>query len=71
MSIRDLEALQEIKGKIDSIEELAHHLTTLGEGVPVIEQNVRCILSAVYVLKLGISDIVTVCQAAGDSTQAK
>ncbi|MBI5248240.1 MAG: hypothetical protein HY912_01985 [Desulfomonile tiedjei] len=56
----DLETLREIKRKIDLIEEAARQMKTLGAGVPAVEKNAQCVLSAVYVLKFGISDILDI-----------
>jgi hypothetical protein len=56
--------LREMKEKIDSIEQEALHLKSLGDGVPVIEKNVQILLGAVYCLQFGISDIVE-CQSPG------
>ena len=58
MSTSDLDTLKEMKDRIESIEQDALHLKDLGEGVPMIEKNIRTVLSAVYCLKHGISDIV-------------
>lgn len=52
--------LQEMKAKIDRIEELALELKELGQGVPAVEKNSRDILSATYNLKFGISDIAEI-----------
>ncbi len=53
-------SLDEMKGKIESIEKLALELKSLGGGAPVIEKNTRNILSATYCLKFGISDVADV-----------
>lgn len=53
----DWSVLRQIKDKIDGIEKLALELKTLGDGVPVIERNVRSILGFTHVLKFGISDM--------------
>ena len=58
MGPEDRAVLREMNGKIEEIEKLARELNALGEGLPVIEKNMRTILSAIYVLKFGISDIV-------------
>ncbi|MBW1780664.1 MAG: hypothetical protein JRL30_07975 [Deltaproteobacteria bacterium] len=49
--------LREMKAKIDGMETLARELRALGGAVPVIEKNVRCILSFTHALRFGISDI--------------
>ena len=56
----DLERLRQMKDRIDQIDRLAQDLQSLGEGVPAVEKNSRNILSAVYALKFGISDIVDI-----------
>ena len=58
MTPEDRAVLREMNSKIEGIEKLAQELNALGEGLPVIEKNTRNILSAVYILKFGISDIV-------------
>ena len=63
---RDSEKLRQMKDSIDQIEEHAMHLRVLGEGVPTVAKNASTILSAVYILKHGISDIVDL-QNAQDS----
>ena len=52
--------LQEIKTKLDRLEELALELKEVGQGVPAVEKNSRDILSATYNLKFGISDIAEI-----------
>lgn len=59
----DLTTLRAIRENIDRIEEYAQQLKTLGEGVPAVETNARCILTSVYLLKFGISDIVGIHEA--------
>jgi len=59
----NLENLRKIKEKIDGIETYAQQLRSLGEGVPAVETNARCILTSVYLLKFGISDILDVNEA--------
>jgi hypothetical protein len=59
----DLERLKSMKAEIDAIEEHAVALASLGDGVPAIEKNVRNVLSATYVLKCGVSDIVDIHKA--------
>ena len=54
----DLEALRQMKEKISQIEQYAHELKSLGEGVPAVEKNAAAILSSIYLLKFGISDVV-------------
>ena len=52
--------LQRMKAKIEGIDNLARELTSLGEGIPVIEKNARCILSFTHALRFGISDVAEV-----------
>ena len=59
----DLERLKSMKAEIDAIEQHALALASLGEGVPAIEKNLRNVLSAAYVLKFGVSDIVDIHKA--------
>jgi hypothetical protein len=60
MAATQPEVLQQMKTRIEQIEKLGLELKQLGQGVPVIEKNTRNILSAVYVLKFGISDVVEI-----------
>ena len=53
-------ALKEMKKKIDDIEKAAQELNELGKGLPVVEKNVRAILSITHALKFGISDVAEV-----------
>ena len=57
---QDWGRLREMRDKIEEIESLVLELKELGEGVPVVEKNVRAILSLTYVLKFGIADIVEI-----------
>ena len=49
-----------MKARIDRIEKLALELKKLGREIPTVEKNSRNILSAVYNLKFGISDIAEI-----------
>lgn len=60
MEATQREVLQQMKTRIEQIEKLGLELKELGQGVPVIDKNTRNILSAVYVLKFGISDVVEI-----------
>jgi hypothetical protein len=51
---QDWDRLREMSEKIEEIERLVLELKELGKGVPVVEKNVRAILSLTYVLKCGI-----------------
>ncbi len=63
MREEDLEKLKRMKAEIDAIEQHTLALASLGEGVPALEKNARNILSAVYCLEFGVSDIVDVHEA--------
>jgi len=52
--------LKEMKKKIDEIERVTNELKALGTGVPVVEKNVRVIMSITHALKFGISDVAEV-----------
>ena len=58
MGNTDLDTLRPMSEKIEQIEILALDLQQLGQGIPVVEKNVRDILNTIYVLKFGISDLV-------------
>lgn len=60
---KERETLTEMKETIERIEEHALHLGNLGKDVPMVEKNAKSILTAVYLLKFGISDIVDVLNA--------
>ncbi len=59
--------LRHMREKIDAIETLSHGLKDLGKGVPVIEKNVRCILSFTQVLRFGICDVADVADEGGET----
>ena len=59
------ERLSEMKKKIEEIERLVLDLRELGQGMPVIEKNARSILSLIYVLKFGISDVAEITDEEG------
>ena len=54
----DRTALLEMKMIIDNLERLLQDLDQRGREMPVIEKNVKAMMSFVAVLKYGISDIV-------------
>jgi hypothetical protein len=60
--VRDNEMgiITDMKQKIEEIERLVFELKDLGRGMPVVEKNVRSILSFTHVLRFGISDLVEV-----------
>lgn len=49
--------LEKMKEAIDQIEERLLVLNNLGGEMPVIEKNVRAMMSFIHALKFGISDI--------------
>jgi len=49
--------LKEMHAKIAEIEMRINELRNLGTGLPAVEKNTRSMLSCIYVLKFGISDI--------------
>jgi hypothetical protein len=53
----ELEKLKAMSLKIETAEKAILELKELGEGVPVVEKNVRCLLSVTHALKFGISDL--------------
>jgi hypothetical protein len=57
---QDWGRLQEMSEKIQTIERLILELKDLGQGMPVIEKNACSILSFIYVLKCGISDVAEI-----------
>ena len=57
MNEGDRERLLRINERVEGIERLALELKQLGQGVPAVEKNAETILSTVYVLKFGISDV--------------
>lgn len=63
MDRKNLETLREMQEKIECIKACAQQLLSLGKGVPAVETNARCILTAVYLLKFGVSDILQVQEA--------
>ncbi|MGC1402250.1 MAG: hypothetical protein WA974_04905 [Thermodesulfobacteriota bacterium] len=52
---KDFEKMKEI---IDQIERRLLDLKKLGGEMPVVEKNVRAMMSFIHALKFGISDIV-------------
>jgi len=53
-------ALREMKQRIDDLEKITLELKEMGRGIPVIDKNCTSILSTVYNLKFGISDIAKI-----------
>ncbi|MFC1883822.1 hypothetical protein ACFL2O_03530 [Thermodesulfobacteriota bacterium] len=63
MEKKDMAVLQGMNKKIREIEKMIYELKKMGNGIPVIEQNARCMLSFTHTLSFGISDI---CDLDGD-----
>jgi predicted transcriptional regulator len=57
---QDWGQLREMSEKIEEIERLVLELKELGQEMPVIEKNACSILSFIYVLKFGISDVAEI-----------
>jgi hypothetical protein len=57
---QDWGRLREMRERIEEIESLVLELKELGKGMPVIEKNACSILSFVYVLRCGISDVADI-----------
>jgi hypothetical protein len=53
----DLDILKAMNRKIEETEKAVMELKKLGRGAPVIEKNVRSILSLTHALRFGISDL--------------
>jgi len=49
--------IQTMAGKIEAMDRLTRELMELGQEIPAVEKNARCILSFIHVLKFGISDV--------------
>ena len=60
MTAQDIARLQEMKARIDGIERLVAELAAWGREIPAVEKNCRCISSAIYNLKFGISDVAEI-----------
>jgi hypothetical protein len=63
---KDAHVLREMETRIEGIEDLARELKDLGKGIPAVEKNARCILSFIFALKFGISDVVDL-EGGGDN----
>ena len=70
MSGKNTRLLTEMDARIKGIENLAGELKDLGKGIPAVEKNARCILSFVFALKFGISDVVDL-ESGGDDQWEK
>jgi hypothetical protein len=67
---KDAHVLREMETRIEGIEDLARELKDLGKGIPAVEKNARCILSFIFALKFGISDVVDL-EIGGDNLWEK
>jgi hypothetical protein len=65
------ELLRQMKTRIEGIEDLVRELKTLGEGIPVVEKNARCILGFTHALRFGISDVAEVNTEGGEESWEK
>ncbi len=61
----ECERYHKMDDKIQTIEQLLLDLQKLGQGIPVVEKNTRCLLSFVYALKFGVSDVARVLRNQG------
>lgn len=52
-----LDRFKEMKNRIEKIDQLLLEIKELGQGIPVVDKNVRCIQSFTHVLGFGISDL--------------
>ena len=60
MASEDLTVLNEMKTRINKIEQLVSELNEFGREVPAVQKTCRNILSMTYTLKFGISDVAEV-----------
>jgi len=52
--------LNKMKGIIDRLEKLLLDLNALGQEMPIVEKNVRAMMSFIHALKFGISDLAEI-----------
>jgi hypothetical protein len=57
MDATELNRLKAMSRKIEEAEKAVRELQSLGDGAPVIEKNVRSILSITHALRFGICDL--------------
>ncbi|OGP50596.1 MAG: hypothetical protein A2Y79_06800 [Deltaproteobacteria bacterium RBG_13_43_22] len=55
--------LDGMKTIIDQLEQLLIELKGLGGEMPVIEKNVKAMMSFIHVLKFGVSDVAEVAKS--------
>jgi len=65
MASENRKVLNEMKARIDTIEQLVSELKELGREVPAVQKSCRNILSMTYTLKFGISDVANVYDTQG------
>jgi hypothetical protein len=65
MAAKNLTVLNEMKTRIDQIEQLVSELKAFGREVPAVQKTCRNILSMTYILKFGISDVADVYDTQG------
>ena len=65
MASAHLTVLNEMKTRIEMIEQLVSELKDLGREVPAVQKSCRNILSMTYALKFGISDVAEIYDTQG------
>ena len=60
MDAHEINTLREMQVCLEQIEHFTSTLKNLGQGVPAIEKNSCMILSAIYNLKFGLSDVADI-----------
>jgi hypothetical protein len=65
MASDDHMVLNEMKIRIDQIEQRVAELKALGREIPAVQKTCQSILSMTYALKFGISDVAEVYDAQG------
>lgn len=52
-----MDRFKQMKIRIDKIDQLLFEMKELGQGMPVVDKNVRCIQGFTHALGYGISDL--------------
>ena len=65
MASDDHMVLNEMKIRIDQIEQLVAELKAFGREIPAVQKTCQNILSMTYTLKFGISDVAEVYHTQG------
>jgi hypothetical protein len=65
MASDDHMVLNEMKIRIDRIEQLVAELKVFGREIPAVQKTCQSILSMTYTLKFGISDVAEVYDTQG------